>query len=82
MGDYYSADRGRDDRADLMAGEARGQLTANPFGMLRVLEYQRALKVARAVKAGRELEMTFKQRARLLQDRKKVLVRLCDVCFR
>jgi hypothetical protein len=50
--------------------------------MLRVLEYQRALKVARAVKARSELKMAFEQSARLLQDRKKALVSLCDLCFR
>jgi hypothetical protein len=73
MGDDYAANGRSYDCAHLPVVESSGERAAYAFGVFWVLKNERALKVARAVKARCELKMAFEQCARLLKDQEQLI---------
>jgi hypothetical protein len=71
--DNYPADRGSYNRRNPIVEKALPDCPTDPFCVRRMLKNERALQIPRTVEPGRQLEVSFQQRAGLLKYPKQAL---------
>ena len=67
LADDDAAERGREHRPGTQRRGARSASARRGLGLARMLQHERALEIAGAVKAGRQAEMPFEQGARVTE---------------